>query len=207
LNIEYFQPRKDSKDGFRNECRACTILKKKIYYQNNKNRFIEAAKQNYEKNKSHVANRRKENKELYVKHWAKYYKENKSKLAMYKSKYKKDNREKSNSYKQVYKARKKLLPSTLTAEQWEVIKKAFDNKCAYCGLEKALEQEHFIALSNGGEYTANNIICACRRCNSSKNNSNFFEWYPKQEFYSKAGEEKILIFLNYKEGIQQLKFL
>jgi 5-methylcytosine-specific restriction endonuclease McrA len=101
-------------------------------------------------------------------------------------------------------ARKRDLPSTLTMEQWDTIKYAFDNKCCYCGQEKPLEQEHFIPLSKGGEYAHNNIVPACRSCNARKFNTPFEIWFPKQEFYSKKREQRILKFLNYKSDTQQL---
>jgi|GEM_PF-1216769 len=94
-------------------------------------------------------------------------------------------------------AKKKNLTATLTPKQWKHIKSKFNNKCCYCGKELTLTQEHFIALNNGGEYTHNNIIPACMHCNSSKQDKDFFEWYPKQEFYSKKREKKILDYLNY----------
>ena len=95
----------------------------------------------------------------------------------------------------------------MTLKQWNYIKGKFNNKCAYCGEEKLLEQEHFIPVNKGGEYTSNNIIPACKHCNSSKQDSNFFEWYPKQDFYSKEREEFILNHLGYKEDKQQLKII
>lgn len=94
-------------------------------------------------------------------------------------------------------ATKKGLDSSLTYDQWIQIKAAFNNKCAYCGQELPLQQEHFIAVSKNGEYTLNNIIPACQPCNGSKSNKDFFEWYPQQPFYSKKREKFILDYLNY----------
>lgn len=107
------------------------------------------------------------------------------------------------------KSLKRKLPSTFTDKQWEKCKKYFDGKCAYCGNgTDKLEQDHFIALSNNGEYTKNNIVPACRFCNTSKKNKDFFEWYSQQEFYSKEREKKILKYLHYdKNGIQQLSLI
>lgn len=90
-------------------------------------------------------------------------------------------------------ALKKKLPCTLTLEEWEAIKAEFGYCCAYCG--KPLEhftQDHFIPLSAGGGYTRDNIIPACKRCNSSKHNSSFTEWYRKQSYYSPEREAFIL---------------
>jgi 5-methylcytosine-specific restriction endonuclease McrA len=99
------------------------------------------------------------------------------------------------------------LDSNYTKEQWEECKNTFDNKCAYCGKNDKLSQEHFVPVSKGGEYTENNIIPSCKSCNSSKNNSNFFDWYPKQEFYSKIREQNILKHLRYDNNTQQLALI
>lgn len=100
------------------------------------------------------------------------------------------------------------LSSTLTIQQWQTIKLYFDNKCAYCGKKEKLEQEHFVALSKGGEYTHNNIIPACRSCNSSKWNKDFFEWYPNYKYYNKKREKYILKYLNYNSmNAQQLRMM
>src|SRR5665648_822068 len=103
--------------------------------------------------------------------------------------------------------RKLKLPATLTNEQWEIIKQKFGNKCAYCGKEKPLAQEHFLAISKGGEYTADNIIPACQSCNSSKGMRFFFDWYPKFAHYSKVREKTLLNYLGYKCGNQQLSLV
>ena len=75
------------------------------------------------------------------------------------------------------------MPATLTLKQWEQIKKDFDYKCAYCGITETehynqfnerLHQEHFYAMSKGGGLTHNNIIPACKSCNSSKGTKDFF---------------------------------
>ena len=60
-----------------------------------------------------------------------------------------------------------------------------------------LEQEHFIPLSKGGGYSMGNIIPACRACNASKSDKDFFEWYPEYKYYSEERENKILDFLGY----------
>lgn len=105
------------------------------------------------------------------------------------------------------------LPTSFSKKEWELCKDTFrDNKneihCAYCGkviIRPTLE--HFIPLSKGGELTINNVLPICRHCNSSKNDSDFFEWYPKQDFYSEERKQKILKYLGYKNKVQQLKLI
>jgi hypothetical protein len=89
-------------------------------------------------------------------------------------------------------AKDKSLKADLTIEQWQEIKLNFNNKCCYCGEELELELEHFIPLSKNGEFTYNNILPSCRQCNKKKGVEDFFNWYPRQEFYDKKREEKIL---------------
>lgn len=147
------------------------------------------------------------NNEEYKKHKKQYNEENKERDANFKREWCKNNREKCKISHQKSRARKMKLPRTLTSQQWESIKVKFKNKCAYCGRELKLEQEHFVALSKGGEYTHNNIIPSCKSCNVSKHNYNFFEWYPKYKYYSKEREAFILEYLGYKKDIQQLKII
>ena len=99
-------------------------------------------------------------------------------------------------------ARKNQLKSTFTAKEWDEAKAEFGHACAYCGKpSERLQQDHFIPLSAGGEYTKANIIPACKSCNCSKHNSLFAEWYKRQPFYSAEKESHILSYIEeQKEG-------
>lgn len=144
-----------------------------------------------------------------------YYQNNKEQIQIRQKIYNSKNKEKLMAWRREYmrvytpkrNALKKQLESTLTSSQWEKIKSHFDNKCAYCGKEKQLEMEHFIPLTKLGEFTHNNIIPACKSCNSSKGNKDFSEWYPTYRFYSKKREKKILDYLGYKGEVQQLRLM
>ncbi len=70
------------------------------------------------------------------------------------------------------------LASTLTKTDWKQTVAYFDSKCVYCGNTEKLHQEHFIPLALGGEYTKNNIVPACRTCNSKKGAKHPAEWCP-----------------------------
>ena len=132
-----------------------------------------------------------------------YYKANTEKLKSKSRRYQKENPEKTRAHNQVRRSRKVLLPTPLTIGQWEKIKILFNNSCAYCGKKGKLEQDHFVALVKGGEYSRDNIIPACKSCNSKKHTEDFFKWYPIQSFYTKGRESKILNHLGYKKQQQQ----
>ena len=217
-NKEYYS--EASKD-YREKNRDKLIEYSKKYYEENKEAISEQKKQYYKENR--VKFRRwsrkyyENNKEKVILSTKEFGENNKHKVRKYKAKWRENNKDICNIYYLQYKSKKKKLPATLNLEQWENIKSAFYNRCAYCGMteeehlkeyNEQLHQEHFIPLSKGGEYTHNNIIPACKMCNSSKSNKNFFEWYPEQEFYNLEKENFILEYLNYKdEGIQQLSIL
>lgn len=207
------------------------IEKKRTYYAENKELFAESAKKSREKHKEKNLIRAKEyrennkeslkagqkkcyeqNKEHYKQYKREWYFANKERLLDYRSNWGKENKDKDRAHKQKYKAKMKQLPYTLTIDEWNNIKEHFSNECAYCGMteeehsskwSEQLHQEHFIPLSSGGEYTSNNIIPACKSCNCSKNDSDFFMWYPKYEHYDKGREKKILKYLNYKNEKEQ----
>ena len=68
------------------------------------------------------------------------------------------------------KAKLHSLPATLTKEQWAAIVAAYKGRCAYCGKKtERLAQDHVHPLSKGGGYTVDNIVPACKSCNSKKN--------------------------------------
>jgi len=195
LTVEYFLIRKINLDGFSGECKKCRTEYFKKYRKTNKNIISEKDKQWRKKTKDKISKQKK--------YWQE---ENKQKMTEYFDQYRKSNRDKCNILHQLYKAKKRELPHTFTFKHWENAKQHFNNLCAYCGQEEPLTQDHFIALKGGGEYSINNIVPVCRRCNCSKNAQDFFTWYPKQSFYSKQREQKILKYLGYKNQKQQLAF-
>lgn len=93
--------------------------------------------------------------------------------------------------------------SRLTIEEWENTKKHFNNQCAYCGSNDKLTYDHFIPFSKGGTFTEDNIIPACSRCNASKNDKEFIQWYSNQDFYSFDKMDKVFDFLGVANKCQQ----
>jgi 5-methylcytosine-specific restriction endonuclease McrA len=61
------------------------------------------------------------------------------------------------------------IVATLTSVQWLEIKDLYDHSCVYCGKwYAALTQDHVIPISKGGHHIKENIVPACRSCNSKK---------------------------------------
>mgnify|MGYP001595056159 FL=1 len=61
------------------------------------------------------------------------------------------------------------IKNDISITQWEEIKIAFDNCCAYCDTNTAkLTIDHITPLTKGGQHTLWNIVQACKSCNSKK---------------------------------------
>lgn len=69
--------------------------------------------------------------------------------------------------------------STLTSAEWSQILRA-SKCCAYCGCkftkQRKPTQDHVIPLACGGSHTKENVVAACKRCNSKKHTK---LWKPK----------------------------
>ena len=52
--------------------------------------------------------------------------------------------------------------------------------CSYCASAHQLAADHLIPLNLGGPDVGDNLVWACRSCNSSKRNLDMIEWLRKQ---------------------------
>jgi len=201
----------ESDKQYRKENKEHIAERAKQYHKDNKEYRLEYHKQHYQENKERIAEHHnqhyQDNKEHLLEYHKRYRQDNKEYISERQKKYQQENPEKHAIKSQRRRAREKEFDSTLTLEQWKKIKENFNHKCAYCGKEKKLQQEHYLPLSKGGEYTHNNIVPACGSCNSSKGAKLFHEWYPKQKHYSKAREKHLLQYLGYIGERQQLSIL
>lgn len=57
----------------------------------------------------------------------------------------------------------------------EFLLKLFDGKCAYCS-KKADTWDHIHPVKRGGKTTPGNIVPCCRSCNSSKSDTDVYDW-------------------------------
>jgi len=72
----------------------------------------------------------------------------------------------------------------------EDIYKTWEYKCAYCE-DAATSLDHIVPRFKSGASNRNNLVPACRRCNSTKASSEVETWYLQQEFFTQARMEKI----------------
>ncbi len=63
----------------------------------------------------------------------------------------------------------------------EKIKLQTGQICNYCGSEKKLALDHIFPQAKGGLDIGDNLIYACKTCNSSKGKKDLFKWFNEKE--------------------------
>ena len=58
----------------------------------------------------------------------------------------------------------------------EKIKLTSGNKCSYCDVTEKLALDHVVPQKSGGKDERDNLIYACKTCNSSKGKKDLMEW-------------------------------
>ncbi len=62
----------------------------------------------------------------------------------------------------------------------EKIKLEFGMCCVYCGSKENISIDHIFPRHFGGSDMSDNLVCACRKCNSSKNHKDMMLWYAER---------------------------
>lgn len=158
-----FHKMKNSKDGFRPNCKLCRktdqneILKRKEYGNYYRKKFPNKRKEIY------WNNREKE-----ILYWKNYYKLNSEKEKNRKKKYNKT--EKGKLVKRIASLKRRSLiksssDGTVNSQLILELKKQQNNRCFYYNnCNKTLEVyniEHQIPISRGGKNSKNNIVLTC----------------------------------------------
>jgi 5-methylcytosine-specific restriction endonuclease McrA len=58
----------------------------------------------------------------------------------------------------------------------ERLKMILPQSCCYCGQSEYLAADHLIPRKKGGAHSGDNLVWACRSCNSSKHADDVLEW-------------------------------
>jgi len=124
-----------------------------------------------------------------------YYQQNKERLDIRNKEYARQHPE----YAKRSKATRRSIERNLDPlPHVSIIKKRIDlfSGCCFCKEEGSLTLEHLMPLSSGGTHEENNLLGACRKCNCSKQDRNWQDWYKKQTFYDPEREQSIITACN-----------
>jgi hypothetical protein len=67
-----------------------------------------------------------------------------------------------------------------TIREWER-EQELPHQCVFCGSTEDLSTDHLIPKSRGGDDSADNLVQACKTCNSSRGDKGVFEWLGLKE--------------------------
>lgn len=174
LPLEAFAKTSKNKDGRRGKCKECTKLVQKAWYAKNKEVENASRRAKYDSVAEHER-----------------YEARKEQILSKKKEWRANNKDLQTLASERRRSREASLPATLTKEEWEDIKARFNYTCAYCGASVTLERDHILALTKGGALSKDNIVPACKSCNSSKGNRDMVAWFRSQRFWTQEKEAKI----------------
>lgn len=177
LPIDMFHKSKGHKDGHKSVCKDCASERKKVYYNENKQRYKEYYQNNRDEKisyqKEYIRNHYDEHKLRTLKWWREH-----------------PEAEKAKQLKRI--ALKNNVNGDFTAEQWIECLQFFNNTCAYSG-ETFTEEgngkvsaDHIVPLNSKGDGYIWNIVPAKLGYNSSKGKKDMKTWYLQQPYYSES---------------------
>lgn len=181
--IEFYK-KKDTKDGFRSQCKEC----EKKYKQLNSEHFKEYRKKYVLENKDKIQKWFNDNIEKVKKYNKKYNIEKKEEIAKNKREYYEKNKDKILQYKRKYRQtdigiavdrnngnrRRAVINNDLEKPKSCELKTIISNtkNCYWCGIKFSSKVkkiiDHYIPIKLGGGHNMQNIVISCYKCNSFK---------------------------------------
>jgi len=83
-----------------------------------------------------------------------------------------------------------LTPKLAKKRYRQSIYEAWDYRCGYCG-DHATSLDHIVPRFRSGSSYRNNLIPACRRCNTNKASAKMEDWYRQQIYFNEEHLVKI----------------
>lgn len=98
-----------------------------------------------------------------------YGKNNRKALSDNKREWRRLNPQKFKAEKARRRALEKSAVGVISEQEWADRLAVYDGRCAYCLVVLVeITQDHVVPLSRGGSHTIDNVVPACRSCNSKK---------------------------------------
>lgn len=110
---------------------------------------------------------------------ATYYETNKPRMRTQMKAWVKANPEKKQTIENNRRSRELRATGSHTTEQWLSLLASYHGKCIYCGA-KATTRDHITPLTKDGTNDIENIVPACKSCNSKKHNTSLLVWMTKK---------------------------
>lgn len=183
---EFFYRNKNTKDGFLNQCRICTLKCQKEFRLKNRAKIAERQKKWRLENPDRIKETDK-----------KYASTNKGKLSHSKARKKwvlnnpDKNRDSKKNWKSknpindvVYQANVKSrslgLKDRISVSEWKSIRESWKNRCLNCGESDDISIDHVVPFCSGGRNIPENLQPLCLSCNDIKGKEGFDFRHPDE---------------------------
>lgn len=187
-----FHKRKDSPDGYRNDCITCHYMRCKVYANENREKvreigrrwaakkyqtdpeYREYSKDNYKEwyknNRDYALTKAKEyrDKPGFKDRRREYDKGRVEHHRFMRRKWRKENRERYLLNKHRRRAAERSANGSYTVEQWRELLALCGDKCLSCGKTERITVDHIVPVSQGGSNQIDNVQPLCFWCNSGK---------------------------------------
>jgi len=109
-----------------------------------------------------------------------YYKEHREETRARQKEYRQTAEGKAVCHKAESKHRARKRGATVGPVDVAAVYELSGHACIYCGATKDLTLDHIVPLSRGGPHCQENLVVACRSCNSSKGDKPLVQWLQTQ---------------------------
>lgn len=138
---------------------------------------------NLERERASVRNWHQRNHDSRSQYWRDWYLRDGNRevvIARAKAHYKEHYEEKKDTYVEAWRRRRARLlhapVNDFSVSDWCDVQDYFGYRCAYCGRPGGLTMDHVQPLFFGGNHSRENVVAACRSCNSSKGSKGLLAW-------------------------------
>ena len=121
----------------------------------------------------HQAHKKKRNANM-----RQWHAEHREERTEYERQWREENSSKAREHRRCYRARK--ANATIGEIDDQKIYELYNQTCIYCGATEDLALDHIVSLDEGGPHCEDNLVVACRSCNSSKWARPLEEWLQTQ---------------------------
>jgi len=187
---EGFTSYKKGVGGLKSTCSKCEAQRKKDWRQDNADKTVVYLSENKER----IKDRRRD-----------YRERKREELAEKEKRWKTENKDRVVLAEQRRRARKNALPDDFTIEQQNEVLAHFNHSCVLTGESINRSWDHALPIASGhGGTTYGNMYPLRGDLNSSKNDSNLFEWFESNRQRFKLSQERFDELVKYLADVNEM---
>lgn len=165
-------------------CRECDRKRRQVFYAKNREREIKNAASWNERNSERVAELARNRRRAEPEHHLSLARARRA-----------ANPDRERQWRKLSEARRRakseMFGRALLSGEWECILAEHGGRCIYCGSSDDLTRDHFWPLSKCGPHEPENLVPACRRCNSRKGSREPFGFCAEMGVQMMVAEHRI----------------